>query len=218
MRIKRLFLILPILLGFGAATAAAIPLNRDLGQGLSYIRVHSLPEDLPAGDSLRGRACVLDVRYVPGGDPASAAALAQWLKSHASPHAPVLLLANRQTGADLLASFSSADAIPGLVIIGPAAPGFAPDIALPISPDEDRKAYDAMERGVAVNALLNDDPDKPRNDEARLARDHLSDGDFPDTPAEPDAGDAKKRPPQLIDAVLQRAIQLHRSLLALKRL
>jgi hypothetical protein len=217
MRIKRFFLMLPILLGIGAGGAPGAPLERDLGQGLSYVRVHTLPDDLPAAAALRGRSCVLDLRYVQG-DPALAATLVQWLKAHASPHTPVLLLANRQTSAELLAPFPSADAIAGLVIIGPAAPGFSPDVALPVTAAEDRRAYDALDRGVTVAALLDDSPNKPRNDEARLERDHQEDSDPAAEPANADPLEAKKGPPPLIDAVLQRAVQLHRSLLALKRL
>lgn len=215
MRIKAPFLILSFL--SAAAALRAAPLERDLGEGLAYFRVHALPDDLPAARALSGRPCVLDVRYVRGDVPLGAV-LAGWLKLNASPHSPVILLANRQTSPALLARFSSADAIAGLVIIGPAAPDFAPDIALPIAASRDRRAYEALEQGVSVSALLDDRPDKPRNDEARLARDHLTDAELNDAPADPDRPESKKAPPQLIDAVLQRAVQLHRSLLAMKRL
>ena len=36
------------------ATASAAPLERDLGQGLSYVRLKQLPADLPASEP--GRA------------------------------------------------------------------------------------------------------------------------------------------------------------------
>jgi hypothetical protein len=217
MRIPRLFLTFAALLLGGAAAAPAAPLERDLGQGLAYFRVHALPEDLPAPGAGAAHACVLDLRFVPG-DPAQAAVLGRWLRAHASPHAPVLLLANSQTGPALLAPLSSADAIAGLVIIGPAAEGFAPDIGLPVTAAEDRRAYDGLERGITVEALLNDAPDKVRNDEARLAKDHVQDGDRNDPAPAADAAAALKRPAPLIDVVLQRAIQLHRSLLAMRRL
>ena len=218
MRIPRLLPTFLALAFLGAAVAApAALLQRDLGQGLTYFRVHHLPEDLPAASNAPGKPCVLDLRYVPG-DAAGSARLVRWLKARATPRTPVFLLANQDTGAALLAPFSSADAIAGLVIIGAGAPGFAPDIALPITPPEDRRAYDALERGITVAALLNDAPDKVRNDEARLAKEHLQDGELSDLPADADTAAAAKTPPPLIDAVLQRAIQLHRSLLAMRRL
>jgi hypothetical protein len=217
MRIPRLSLTFIVLAFWGAAVAApAAPIERDLGQGLIYFRVHHLPEDLPAASG-PGKPCVLDLRYVTG-DSARSALLVRWLKARATARSPVFLLANQETSPALLTPFSSADSIAGLVILGAGAPDFAPDIALPITPQEDRRAYEALERGITVDALLNDSPDKVRNDEARLAKEHLQDGDLSDPPAEADAGAAAKTPPPLIDAVLQRAIQLHRSLLAMRRL
>ena len=68
---------------------------------------------------------------------------------------------------------------------------------------------------MSVKALLSDAPDKVRNDEARLDKDHLSDADEPPTDTD---RPADRKPRQLIDAVLQRAVQLDRGLLALKRL
>ena len=120
-------------------------------------------------------------------------------------------------GAPALASFPSADSIAGLVIIGASAPGFSPDISLPITPADDQRAYDAVERGIPASSLLDDAPDKPRNDEARLAREHLADGQLGDGSADAAAADAHK-PRPLIDPVLLRAVQLHRGLIALRRL
>jgi hypothetical protein len=211
MRKKLLLLILGLL---GAVAAPAAPLERDLGQGLTYFRVHVLPEDLPVVGSVRGQAVILDVRYVPG-DARLGAGLALWLRAHANPRSPVFLLANSATSPALLSPFSAADSIAGLVILGPASPDFAADVSLPVSAADDRRAYEALERGVSVKALLSDAPDKVRNDEARLDKDHLSDADEPPTDTD---RPADHRPPQLIDAVLQRAVQLHRGLLALKRL
>jgi hypothetical protein len=212
MRIASLFL----LAAACAGPAHSAPLSRELGHGLAYVRVHSLPGDLPA---VMGEACVLDLRYVAGGR-AAAAPLGSWVRAHCGRRTPVLILANARTGPDLLAGLVPRDAIPGLVILGAPAPGFQPDVAVSVAPGTERRAYDALEKGVPVDSLVTEAVDKPRDDEAMLAREHLPDSALGDEGG-PAAGDEAGRaatPPQLVDAVLQRAVQLHRALVALGRL
>jgi hypothetical protein len=204
-----------------ALTGPALPApqSRDLGMGLVYFRVHSIPGDLPADMSVRGRACVLDLRYV-AGDGTSGRSLGAWVAAHSGPHTPVLLLANARTSRALLVGLGPPESIPGLVILGPAAPGFQPDVAVSIAPETERRAYAAFENGAPIDSLLSESVDKPRSDEAMLAREHLPDSALADDNG-PGPGDLPGRPeppPQLIDSVLQRAVQLHRALLALKRL
>jgi hypothetical protein len=208
-----LFCALALVLAAPAVRSA--PLQRDLGMGLAYVRVHVLPDDLPGSAAVGPHPCVLDVRYVQGSE-ADAGALLGWLKQHAGVHTPVFLLANRDTSGALLAPLNSPDAVTGLVIVGARAPGFSPDIALPVAPADERRAYDAMEHGASVESLITDHALKSRNDEATLARARLSDSGADDADA-PAAAPAAT-PPAVIDPVLQRAVQLHRSLLALKRL
>ncbi len=197
----------------------AAPLERDLGLGLRYYRVHSLPGDLPAGGPEPRSPCVLDIRYAAGGD-ADARALLAWLKARAAPKTPVFLLANAETSPALLAPLDSADAVAGLVILGAAAPRarFDPDIVVRESPDAERRAYDALEKGASVESLTTRKVDTPRFDEETLVREHLSDSAA--GPDEPDASGsaAPSAPPQLLDRALMRAVQLHRALLALRRL
>jgi hypothetical protein len=195
------------------AIAAAAPTVRDLGRGLAYDRVHQLPDDLPATTF---GATVLDVRYVHANPPAAAAFVA-WLKAHVRLHDPVLLLANPQTSPALLAPFATAEALPGLIIIGPALDRFATDIAVPVSEARERKAYDALESGAPIESLIDYTPEKQRNDEARLAREHLSDAEMAADDSPPKA-DPPAQPPPLTDSILQRAVQLHRAMLALGRL
>lgn len=215
--------ILPSARAVPLADGAAGPLERDLGRGLVYHRVHKLPADLPTADAARAQPWVLDLRYVTG-DAGAAATLTAWLKFHATPRAPVILLANADTSAVLLAPLARRG-VAGVVVVGAAAPGFAPDIAVKISADLERKAYDALEHGATIESLLTENADKPRNDEARLAKDRSADSsDTADSGggASPSAGtdeSAKpKSPPPLIDAALQRAVHLHRTLVALKKL
>jgi hypothetical protein len=201
-----------------ALASAAAPLERDLGQGLAYVRVHTLPADLAALPAA-GHPLVLDLRYVQGG-PAEAAGLYAWLRQHAGPHFPVFLLANDATSAALLAPLNSPEAVNGLVILGAAAHGFDPDIALEVAPEAERQAYDALEKGAAIDSLVIAKDDKPRNDEATLAKARQADADAADEDNAPKPEEKPKpaSPPQIIDPVLQRAVQLDRSLLALKRL
>jgi hypothetical protein len=200
---------------FALVAAQAEPLTRDLGQGLAYYRIHRLPADLPTAETARRQPCVLDLRYVRA-EAEAASALAGWMKFHATARTPVFILANAETSLALLTPLTSRTSSASVVILGPVSAGFTPDIALKISPDAERRAYDALEQGASVAALLNDSPDKARNDEARLARDQRGDA-APDDEAA--SRESKPAPPApVIDAALQRAVQLHRTLLALKRL
>ena len=205
-----------------AELRASPGLDRDLGQGLVYHRVHHLPADLPTAERTRRQPCVLDLRYV-SGEAEAAAALAAWMKFRATARAPVFILANPDTSPALLAPFTGPHPGASVVVIGGAAPGFTPDIAVKISPEIERQAYDALEIGVAIESLLTENSDKLRHDEAKLAKDRRPESTPADeTPeARPiDGEDASKpkAPPPLIDAALQRAVQLHRTLLALKKL
>jgi hypothetical protein len=190
----------------------AAPLERDLGQGLVYVRVHAVPGDLPA-PAAHPQSTVLDLRYV-AADAAAASALQAWVRFRATAHTPVFLLANGDTAPALLAPFADRDSVGAVMIVGIAAKDFRPDIAVPASPDTERRAYDALETGATLAMLLTDHPDKVRNDEASLAKDRLAEAA---ADAVQDAVKPHPAPPP-IDATLQRAVHLHRALLALKKL
>jgi hypothetical protein len=194
---------------------AAAPPRLDLGAGLRYARVHRLPADLPDDAFVSAHPLVLDLRYVRGGA-ADGAGLARWLKAHAALRRPILLLVNRQTGPALLSPLASAAAVPGVVILGPDTAGFSVDVAVAADPDRERRAYDALERGTPADRLIDGNPPKARNDEARLAREHLTDAQMQDDDASDDK--APKWKPPLTDLALQRAVELHRALQALKRI
>ncbi|HXQ79663.1 MAG TPA: hypothetical protein VN775_00030 [Opitutaceae bacterium] len=208
---------LPVRLLAAVAAACALPhpgaaaaKGSDLGQGLSYIRVHELPADLPSPPSGRPGPCVLDLRFAKSNE-ADALALRAWARTNASPRAPIFVLENAATSPSLLASLPG-NGPRGLIVLAPASAGLGPDIAVRVAADLDRRAYEALEKGAPVQSLLSDNPEKPRVDEAYLEKEHLSDGDAPD------AATGKPSPPSpLVDAMLQRAVQLHRGLLALKK-
>lgn len=209
-----LFLVLFLL----PSTARSAPLERDLGQGLAYCRVHRLPADLPGTAPKQTRALVLDLRYTASNN-AGAAALDAWLKFRAGPSSPVLLLVNGATAPTLAAMLATRDSAAGLLVLGSASGACTPDITLDIAPADERAAYDALEHGTALEALLSDTPEKPRHDEAELVRQNR--GMTPAAVAEdPPPVTEPKTPatPPLTDRTLQRAVHVHRALLALRKL
>jgi hypothetical protein len=100
-----------------------------------------------------------------------------------------------------------------VIVLAPASEKLSPTVAVHVDPATDRKAYDAVEKGTALASLLADNPAKPRIDEAYLDKEHLSDSDAPDIET-----DKESPPSPLVDAMVQRAVQLHRGLVALKRI
>jgi len=205
--------------------AFAAPLERDLGGGLIYFRVPNVPADLPASASTgtSKRAYILDLRYAHG-DPASTSALTAWLKPRASARTPIFILANAETHPALLALLSRHDPNGGILLLGAASPGFTPDIAIKISPEAERRAFEAFETQADPLAFLKENSAKVRNDEARLSRDHVPGGPpieevtADPTPASGEKSSSAPTPTHPVDYVLQRAFHLHRTLVALKKI
>ena len=192
---------------FGAGRAA--PVEYEVGSGLIYVRVHQLPSDLPPKPSGKAPPCIVDVRYVDADADAATAFLA-WLKFRALPRSPVFVLANAETSSVLIRMLNAHERGTGLAVVGIAKGAFHPDVPVKATMDEERRAYDALERGANIGILLADNPNKARNDEASLSKDRLAE-------ASADAADGKRESPP-IDATLQRAVHLHRALVALKRI
>ena len=207
------------------AVAAAPAPTVDLGQNLSYLRLRRLPADAPALTAAwLAPALVVDLRYpAVEGAPAIPAGLPARPR-----HAPLFVLVGPATPADAVAALRAA--APALITLGLPAPGVTPDLVLAVDPAADRRAYDALDAGTALDALINVKIAKERFDEAALAREHEQDqagtpppdrpaatpAAAPAAPATPAAAPAPPPPP--VDVVLQRAVQLHRALLALGRL
>jgi hypothetical protein len=211
---KRFIVVLFFLLLGSLPAAPAVPVEHDLGSGLSYVRVHRLPADLPAKPSGRLAPCVIDLRYVDAPEDA-AAAFSAWLKFRASPRAPVFVLANAGTSVPLLKVLRESERGAGVVLVGVESDQFRPDVAVRSTAAEERRAYDAFEEGATLATLLADHPNKVRNDEASLTRERPPEP-LPEPPAAGSAGGKTTAPP--IDATLQRAVHLHRALVALKKL
>ena len=207
-----------VLLSLAVATALrAEPdrVERDLGQGLAYCRVHVLPSDLPAV-APRG-ALVLDLRYVRAADDAGSA-LATWFNSRKT-SAPIFVLLNAETSPAVLSYFAGRPASPGLITLGGSSDHFEPDIALKISAGTERAAYDALEQGTPLATLLTDNSTKPRHDEASIAQDRIAAADdASDTDVVEPTPPVRPPPAAMIDPALLRAVHLHRALLALRKM
>lgn len=193
--------------------AAEPPLERDLGQGLAYVRMQRLPADLPPNPPGRVKPCVVDARYTEADADAAKLFLA-WLKFRATPRSPVFVLVNGETSAAMLAALATRDAATGIMVVGVATPQLMPDSPVRVTREDERRAYDALAAGAEIGALLADNPHKARNDEASLAKDRPA--ELPPEPSVEVSG--ARRAPPLIDVALQRAVHLHRALAALKRI
>jgi len=195
------------------AGADAAPLQRNLGGDLVYFRLRALPADLPADAALQQHPAIVDLRYTQA-DAAAATVFSGWLKFHARPRQPIFILVNAATAPALLATLHEHETA-GALTIGNAGRYFPTDIPVSQSAADERRAYDALEDGSTVAALITDNPGKVRNDEASLAHPPTDTADGAvdtDTPPIP----APAKPATLTDAALQKAVQLDRGLKALK--
>jgi hypothetical protein len=193
----------------------------DLGQGLGYLRIHSLAaDDVVLRKSVSTPAAlVLDLRYVTA-DAASTDALKTIVVSR-PPGAQLFVLVSPATPPAVAAALA---AFPALVL---GAPGSvpAPKVIVQTDAAADRRAFDALESGTELSKLITGRIEKDRFDEATLVQEFKSGNHDAEPPASPDptapkAGvtPAKESPPAApVDRVLQRAVHLHRALQALKR-
>ncbi len=222
-----------LLLFLAPVSGVHAALEKDLGQALTYLRVTDATTDAKTTiDALHDRpALVLDLRSLPTAD--QLASTIQTALAHPpEPRAVRIILINATTAPTLIAAIT--DTLPNVITIGPQTPALTPDIAIATSDENDRHAFAALATGTPLEKLINATREKRRYDEAKLVHDHNngiapSDPELPadaedDTITEPvkektEAEKGKKTEPvQIIDLVLERAVQLHRALLALKRL
>jgi hypothetical protein len=214
----------------------AATIEHDLQQGLAYLRTGDLVADLAIVEKTLGShpALVLDLRHATADDE-SAATLGRLLsRPPATTHFARFILVSRNTAPALLKQLASP--YPSVVILSAKTEGLTPDISVGTTPEDDVLAYEALASGVALDKLLSGStPQKARYDEATLVRDHANGGnsngrhqpdDEPETePATSEQSSAtapvatvEKPATQPVDRVLLRAVQLHRTLLALKKL
>jgi hypothetical protein len=219
--------LLTLLLASVLPLSAAI-VTHDLGSGLAYVRASDLSAELTEIETALGNkaAVILDARAATATDGEAVGFRDLLAKASAKPGVRMVLISERTSPA-LLGTLTRLP--PGVVTLGPNTPKIAPDIIVTTSPEDDRKAYDALLAGTSFEKLINENLEKRRYDEATLVREHANGGSRTDPRAEEDADAVADptdspatpkaaEPPPLVDGVLRRAVQLHRALLALKRL
>lgn len=228
-----LFLVLFLCLPLGSRLFAAI--EKDLGQSLHYFRVTDPRANKAALVAAIEKfpALVLDLRTANAeGDFVAAlhAALAQKPVGSAAR----FVLVNAATGPAVRAALDD-DALASVITLGPKAKNLSTDIPVSTSAEEDTRAFAALANGTELEKLIADTVEKRRYDEAKLVQDHVNgtgpssddlpaDADDDSIEAEPSSngknGAAPEKKPELPprDLVLERAVQLHRALLALKKI
>jgi len=214
MKLRRLLLSLISIVALAMSTRAAE--LADLGEGLSYLRFHPTSETATAELTFalnNGRALVLDLRYV-APDAATARTVASALAARTT-RQPLLLLVSPGTAPELLPARLPA----GTLTLGIASAQPAPQVVVAQTAEADRRAFDALGQGMDLPALVNGKIEKERFDEAQLVKEFKSGNPNAEPPPEPDpaAKAATEKAPVLTDRVLQRAIHLHRALVALER-
>lgn len=191
----------------------------DLGQGLSYQRIHSVADSEAAlRKTVPGAgALVLDLRYATASDDSSAAL--KTALAGRSPNIPLFILVSPATPPALGAAISASPAL----TLGAAGSLPTPKVVVQTDATIDRRAYDALDAGTPLAKLISGKIEKERFDEATLVQE-FKNGNTDAAPIPPPdptvakpAGAPEKEPPTpLVDRVLQRAVHLHRALLALK--
>lgn len=203
------------------AAAAAIacnasPVTADLGDGLRYIRLQDASVNTPFEGNL-----VVDLRFTDALEE-SADALGTRIRAAAQSGARLFVLVNPATDPLLRRALAEVQgSVRPLLFIGPVTPELAPEIVTDPDPETERRACDAIAAGTAPAELVRETLDKPRFDEAELARHRTNGGTQPladGTEAEQEAAgvDAGK-PVPIKDVSLQRAVFMHRALIALGR-
>jgi hypothetical protein len=215
---KRLLPVLCLLSSVLCIPSSATELT-DLGQGLSYLRIHSVADSEAAlRKAVPGAgALVLDLRYATASD-ASSAGLRSTLATRSS-NAPLFILVSPATPPVLGPVISASRAL----TLGLAGSLPMPKVIVQTDAATDRQAYDALDTGTALQKLISGKIEKERFDEATLVQEFRNGNPDaapippPDPTVAKPAGALEKEPPApLVDRVLQRAVHLHRALLALK--
>jgi len=216
-----LFLLLPALIFAREPT--------DLGYNLSYLRVHSLAEATPELQSALAvkHACVLDLRYATASDE-SIEALKTALEGYPA-ESPLFILVSPETPSALVGAINPS-AKPMVITLGTAGSQPSPRITVKTDAETDRRAYDAFDKGTPLTELISGKIDKDRYDEATLVHEFKNGNPDAEPPLTPDPTKSKgvpaadktteatqDAPEPLKDRVLQRALNLHQALLALRR-
>ena len=218
---KRLQALLLLTL-LSAWTGLAAPQVQDLGEGLSYIQIRHVPADIPGKQNAPlapPQAWVIDLRGAKT-DQSQSRTLVAWLRFHSKASTPSLVLLNADTTEQLRDMIMDTQ-WPSMITLAPAPSGFRADILVDTNLEADRKAGDSIEDGKALRELITIKQAKARWDESILAKEKANGGTglapMPESvEKKPDEAAAEAFKPN--DQVLARAVQIHRSLIALKAL
>ncbi len=202
---------LALVCAFLCVTAARALESVDLGEGLGYVRVSALERDgadLPAALNA-GRALVVDLRYATA-DADTAGAFLRAVSARTTKQ-PLFVLVSPQSPADILPALLP----PGVFTLGVADSRPQPAVIVAQTAAADRTAYDALAAGTKLDDLISGKIEKERFDEASLVKEFQNGNHNAEPPPEPEPGQpAATRPTPPLDRVLQRAVHLHRALLA----
>lgn len=192
------------LLVFVTASLRATSLAPDL----SYIRAGT---DIAAASKLlETGSAVIDLRYA--GDEAAASLLAALRSAPVNPPRILLVLVSPETSPAVRTRLTG---LSRCLTVGRVTPDLKTDIVVSTPADADRRAFDAIVGGTPPEKLIAENADKPRFDETALVYEHVN-GVAAEPPVkEPTETDKTEKPP--FDAVLQRAVHIHRGLVALKK-
>ncbi|WP_438479591.1 hypothetical protein [Oleiharenicola lentus] len=220
-KLRALALVFVATLGIFARAATPV----DLGQGLGYVRIHSLGDDTAALTASTAKAIVIDLRHATASDE-TVVLFAAALESRAT-SAQIFILVSPSTPRALAKTIEALSA--KVLTLGTEKARPSPKVVVETEATADRAAYDAFETGTPLEKLINGKIDKVRYDEATLVQEfktgHIAeDPAEPVTPPAPDTksktSEAKKEETKPVsvelDRVLQRAIHLHRALSALR--
>jgi hypothetical protein len=186
----------------------------DLAPGLRYLRIHSLEKSAAelarALSPNRTTALVLDLRYVADEQDAAEAINAL---NHQPAKPALYVLVSPETPKDVAAVIQRTST--PLVTLGIRDSHPKPEVEVTQSVADDRAAYQALENGTSLAALISGKIDKDHFDEAELVKEFKNGN----SEARPPLGSAaaSPAPTTLTDRVLQRAVHLHLALQALKR-
>ena len=199
-----------------AEKAAADPL--DLGRGLRYFRpgADGNRETLAAAGT--SAALVLDLRLATEADTVTV----RELLAARSATRPAFVLLGAATPEALRAAVPS---VPGVLTLAAKDSGIGAGLPLAVDASLDRQAAEALAAGRAPRELFAPPIEKKRFDEEQLVQNHAN-GRLGTEPTavrpEPVAAPAESQPAAapvpLQDLLLERAVGLHRALLALRRI
>jgi len=169
----------------------------DLAPGLTYVRS---ADAVVIAKALETGSIVLDLRTV-----------TDEVKPLRVPRTRVLLV--------LVSPETPSVHLTGAITLGRAVPDFKTDLVVTTSAEAETLALNALAAGTAPETLIVENANKPRFDESLLVREHQT-GAEPTAPSDPAAkpADPVAQPPAVVDAVLQRAVQVYRGLVALKKI